>query len=165
MGTLAFVLLWVLLAGGLLFLGLSGGPGKARARLRGQSRRGRKNSVLAFAVVLIAFGVAVPALVIAAARQPSESPTSGVTNLTAHEERGREVFGQQCRICHSLAAAGAMATVGPDLDKLRPGKELVLDAIKRGRAQGNGAMAADLVTGSDAEAVAAFVAKAVGKSK
>jgi mono/diheme cytochrome c family protein len=165
MGTLAFVLLWVLLAGGLLFMGLSGGPGKARARLRAQSRRGRKMSVAGFALALLVLGVAVPALVIAAARQPAESPTSGLTNITAHEARGQEVFGEQCRICHSLNAAGAMATVGPDLDKLRPGKELVLDAIKRGRAQGNGAMAADLVTGSDADAVAAFVAKAVGKSK
>jgi mono/diheme cytochrome c family protein len=165
MGTLAFVLLWVLLAGGLLFMGLSGGPGKARARLRAQSRRGRKMSVAGFALALLVLGVAVPGLVIAAARQPAESPTSGLTNITAQEARGQEVFGEQCRICHSLNAAGAMATVGPDLDKLRPGKELVLDAIKRGRAQGNGAMAADLVTGSDAEAVAAFVAKAVGKSK
>ena len=39
----------------------------------------------------------------------------------------------------------------------------MLDAIHNGRARGNGAMARDLVVGQDAEDVAAFVARAVGK--
>ena len=38
----------------------------------------------------------------------------------------------------------------------------MLDAIEKGRANGNGNMAADLVEGEDAEAVAQFVAVAVG---
>ena len=38
----------------------------------------------------------------------------------------------------------------------------MLDAIEKGRARGNGNMAADLVEGEDAEAVAQFVAVAGG---
>ena len=38
----------------------------------------------------------------------------------------------------------------------------MLDAIEKGRANGNGHMAADLVEGEDAEAVAQFVAVAGG---
>ncbi len=38
----------------------------------------------------------------------------------------------------------------------------MLDAINKGRANGNGNMAAGLVEGGDAEAVAQFVAVAVG---
>ena len=56
----------------------------------------------------------------------------------------------------------ATARVGPNLDELAPPKALVLDAINKGRANGNGNMAAGLVEGSDAEAVAQFVAVAVG---
>ena len=40
----------------------------------------------------------------------------------------------------------------------------MLDAIENGRARGNGAMAADLVTGEDAQDVAEFVARAVGQT-
>ena len=54
--------------------------------------------------------------------------------------------------------------VGPNLDNLRPPKELVLDAIKNGRSKGNGQMAADLYEGQDAIDVANFVAKAVGST-
>ena len=39
----------------------------------------------------------------------------------------------------------------------------MLDAIHNGRANGNGQMAADLVEGQDAEAVAEFVAVAGGQ--
>ena len=40
----------------------------------------------------------------------------------------------------------------------------MLDAIDKGRARGNGQMAADLVEGQDARDIAAFVAKAVGQT-
>ena len=40
----------------------------------------------------------------------------------------------------------------------------MLDAIQKGRAQGNGQMAAGLYEGEDAEDVAAYVAKAVGQT-
>ena len=41
----------------------------------------------------------------------------------------------------------------------------MLDAVEKGRARGNGNMAANLVEGEDAEAVAEFVAVAVGSEE
>jgi mono/diheme cytochrome c family protein len=66
--------------------------------------------------------------------------------------------------CHTLKASNAIAEIGPNLDQLRPPKALVLDAIAKGRANGNGQMAAGLYTGQDAEDVANYVAKAVGQT-
>jgi sulfite dehydrogenase len=164
MTVLIFVLFWTLVAISLVFIGLSGGARGARERLHKQSKAGRRAAYAAFALALLLFGVAVPAAVVAGVESRDSDPESGIVKLTAQEERGRELFGEQCRICHTLKAAGGYATVGPNLDTLRPTKGLVLDAIQNGRARGNGAMAADLVDGSDAEAVAAFVAKAVGQA-
>ena len=165
MAVLIFVIFWVLVAIALVFIGLSGGPGGARERLHTQSRRGRKASFLTFAVVLLVFGIAAPALVVAGVEDRNSIPEASVADLTPQEQRGRKVFaeGGQCYLCHTLRASNATATVGPNLDQLRPTKNLVLDAIENGRARGNGAMAADLVQGEDAEAVAAYVAKAVGQ--
>jgi mono/diheme cytochrome c family protein len=53
--------------------------------------------------------------------------------------------------------------VGPNLDQLRPPKALILDAIKNGRARGQGQMPAGLVDGQDAQDVADFVAKVAGR--
>jgi mono/diheme cytochrome c family protein len=100
--------------------------------------------------------------VIVAMNQRTDIPSVNVSGLTAQEKHGQELFGQRCRNCHTLAAAKASAAVGPNLDELRPPKGLVLNAIEEGRSRGNGQMAADLVEGEDAEAVAAFVAKASG---
>lgn len=165
MSVLLFVLFWTLVAISLLFIALSGGPRGARERLHKQSRTGRSVAYGLFAVTLVLFGLVVPGLVVAGVESRDSDPESGISNLTAQEERGREIFGRQCNQCHTLAAAGGVATVGPNLDVLRPTRGLVLDAIENGRARGNGAMAADLVEGADAEAVAAFVAKAVGQTE
>jgi mono/diheme cytochrome c family protein len=81
---------------------------------------------------------------------------------------GKALFIEKCAACHALARAGTAGTVGPDLDA----------AFRRARADGFGAdtiagvveqqidhprrgsrMPADLVTGDDAEDVAAYVAK------
>ena len=87
-----------------------------------------------------------------------------MSNLTAAEQHGRELFGRRCTQCHTLAASKSAAQVGPNLDTLRPPEELVLDAIKNGRSRGSGQMAAGLYQGEDAEDVAAYVAKAVGQT-
>ena len=81
---------------------------------------------------------------------------------------GKALFIEKCAACHALARAGTAGTVGPDLDA----------AFRRARADGFGAdtiagvveqqidhprrgsrMPADLVTGDDAEDVAAYVAE------
>ena len=102
---------------------------------------------------------------IATEKSRDSIPEANVKDLTELQQRGRELFSQRCKNCHTLAAAKATARVGPNLDELRPPKALVLDAIEKGRANGNGNMAADLVEGEDAEAVAQFVAVAVGNPR
>jgi cytochrome c553 len=163
--TLVFVLVFVGLALGVLFVALSGGTSGARARLASQSRGTRRLALVNFILGLLILGIGIPAAVIASVDSRNSIPTANVSNLTQAEEHGRELFGERCRNCHTLKAANAVAQVGPNLDNLRPPKNLVLDAIHNGRARGNGQMAADLVEGQDADDVAAFVAKAVGQSK
>ncbi|TML97807.1 MAG: cytochrome c [Actinobacteria bacterium] len=79
------------------------------------------------------------------------------------EVHGRELFTKNCATCHTLRAVNAVGKVGPNLDQLRPPKELVLNAIEAGRARGNGQMPADLVAGQEAKDVAAFVAAVAGR--
>jgi mono/diheme cytochrome c family protein len=164
MSTLIFVLIWVGLGLGLLLIALSGGPGGALQRLQSQSRGGRRFASAFFVIALIVLGAGVPFLVISAVEARDDIPEANVSNLTAAEEHGRELFGRRCTQCHTLKASNSVAQVGPNLDDLRPPKALVLDAIKNGRARGNGQMPAGLYTGKEADEVAAYVAKAVGQT-
>ena len=162
--TLIFVLAWVILGLGLLLVALSGGPSGALQQLQSQSRGSRKAATVLFVIALLVLGVGVPLAVIGSVEAQDDIPEANVSNLTASEQHGRELFGMRCTQCHTLAASKSVAQVGPDLDTLRPPKELVLDAIKNGRARGSGQMAAGLYAGKDAEDVAAYVAKAVGQT-
>ncbi|MBA3406483.1 MAG: hypothetical protein H0U06_00235 [Solirubrobacterales bacterium] len=162
MAVLAFVLLFVLLGLGALFLAMSGGSKGARERVASKSRRGRRGVTLLFVLSILVLGVAVPAGVIATETSRNAIPEANIKALTEVQQHGREQFALRCKNCHALAAAKASARVGPNLDDLRPPKALVLDAIEKGRANGNGNMSAALVEGEDAEAVAQFVAVAVG---
>jgi mono/diheme cytochrome c family protein len=165
MTTLVFVLTWVLLGLGLLFIALSGGPSGAWERLMSTSRAGRRLALVLFVISLVVLGFVVPAAVVRADKDKDDIPEANVSNLTAAEKEGRELFAARCANCHTLKAANAIAQVGPNLDQLRPNKALVLDAIEKGRARGNGQMAGGLYTGQDAEDVAEFVAKAVGSTE
>ena len=164
MSTLVFVLIWVSLGLGLLLVALSGGPSGALQQLQSQTRASRKAAMVLFVLALLILGIGVPFAVISSVDARDDIPEANVSNLTAAEQHGRELFGQRCTQCHTLAASKSVAQVGPDLDTLRPPEELVLDAIKNGRSQGNGQMAAGLYEGEDAEDVAAYVAKAVGQT-
>jgi len=161
---LAFTLLFVALGIGVLFVALSGGPGGARKRMASQSRRTRRIALFNFLLAVVILGLGVPAAVIATVNSRDDVPEANVSNLTSAEKDGRKLFGERCANCHTLKASNAVAEVGPNLDNLRPPKNLVLDAIHNGRARGNGQMAADLVEGQDADDVAAYVAKAVGQT-
>jgi mono/diheme cytochrome c family protein len=164
MTTLIFVLVWVLLGLGLVLVAFSGGPGGALQRIMSTGRMARRTAIVLFTIALLALGIAVPAAVIAAISNDDSIPEANVTDLTASEQHGRELFGMRCANCHTLEAANTSGAIGPNLDQLRPPKALVLNAIENGRAQGNGQMAANLYTGKDAEDVASFVAKAVGQT-
>ena len=165
MTTLIFVLVWVVLGLGLLLVAFSGGPSGALKQVMSQTRGARKAAIVLFSLLALALGVLIPAAVIAAVSNRDDIPEANVTGLTASEKNGRELFGQRCANCHTLKAANAIAAIGPNLDELRPTKELVLNAIENGRANGNGQMAVGLYTGEDAEDVANFVAKAVGQTE
>jgi mono/diheme cytochrome c family protein len=164
MAVLAFVLFFLLLALGAFFLAMSGGPKGARERIQTQSRRGRRGAVGLFLLTILVLGVAVPAAVIATDKNRDSIPEADIKHLTAVQKRGQQLFGQRCRMCHTLKAANATGKVGPDLDEPPRSKALVLDAIKNGRANGNGNMPAAVYQGADAEAVAEFVAVASGGS-
>lgn len=163
MAVLVFLLFWVIVAIGLVVVGIRSGRGGKPSEV--QTRRGgRAYWYVAFGIVLVGFGAGLPIASSFGRDSDSRSvPEADINELTDGQEHGRELFHKYCSVCHTLAAANAVARVGPDLDKLRPTKGLVLDAIKNGRARGNGAMARNLVVGEDAQDVAEFVAVAVGQ--
>jgi mono/diheme cytochrome c family protein len=45
---------------------------------------------------------------------------------------GEKLFSDNCASCHTLKAAGASGKVGPDLDQLRPGPQLVTTQVNNG---------------------------------
>jgi mono/diheme cytochrome c family protein len=70
--------------------------------------------------------------------------------------RGEEVFASaSCGGCHTMAAANASGTVGPNLDELKPS----LDAVVAQVTNGGGGMPAfgDQLSDDDIKAVAAYV--------
>jgi mono/diheme cytochrome c family protein len=92
-------------------------------------------------------------------------------------DRGRELFTARCGTCHTLAEAGTTATIGPDLDAAfaeARARGMDSDTIEgvvesqianpRPASPQNPSvyMPADLVTGSDAEAVATYVGSVAG---
>jgi mono/diheme cytochrome c family protein len=164
MTTLVFVAAFVLLGLGTLLTAMSGGARGLGAAVHSQSRGSRKFASFVFFLALALLGVAIPAAVIAAVHGRTSIPQANVKNLTKAELRGRELFGERCAACHTLAASNSVAQVGPDLDTLAPTKQLVLTTIKNGKSIGNGQMPAGLYDGQDAEDVAAYVAKAVKAS-
>lgn len=78
--------------------------------------------------------------------------------------RGKALFTGEampaCAICHTLADAGSEGPIGPDLDELKPAKEVVLKVLH----EGMGAMPsfAETMSEEDMEAVAEYVVKATG---
>jgi len=162
MSTLVFVLAFVLLGLGTFLIALSGGRRGLGAALHSQKRGSRRFALGVFLIALALFGVAIPAAVIAAVNDGDDIPSANVTNLTKAEKHGRELFGDRCAACHTLAASDAVAQVGPNLDDLKPNAKFVETTIKNGKSDGNGQMPAGIYIGQDAKDVAAYVAKAVG---
>jgi mono/diheme cytochrome c family protein len=74
--------------------------------------------------------------------------------LSASEERGRDLFVENCGSCHTLDAAGTDGQIGPNLDEAQVDEAEALAKIE----EGPGAMPENIVSGQDAKDVAAFVA-------
>jgi mono/diheme cytochrome c family protein len=162
---LVFVLVFIALGLSVVFVAFSGGPRGARRSRRGPSRASRRVVVVAVAVVVVGLGVAVPLAVGLVNGDDHAKNAPGGVDLSASEASGRATFAKYCSTCHTLSASNAVGKVGPNLDVLHPPKGLVLDAIKNGRARGQGQMPAGVVDGQDAQDVAAYVAAVAGQSQ
>ncbi|HEX8714383.1 MAG TPA: c-type cytochrome [Solirubrobacteraceae bacterium] len=167
---IVIVLAWVLIGLATFFIAMRGGPRGARQALHTESRASRRFVTLGV-VVLFAFGLAVPAIVLAFNGEHKASVAVGGVRLNAGEQKGRELFEHSCGVCHTLAATKSVGMIGPNLD-VRVGadistpsgrKALVLNAIEEGRARGLGQMPALLYQGKEAEDVAKFVAAVAGR--
>jgi len=171
---LLFIAFWAVLALGVFFIAVRGGLIGARETLHTQSYRGRRTVAVLFLIVYVAFGVVIPLAFLTGNHANANSQIGGI-KLTPAEKTGRELFGQHCGVCHTLAAANAIGKVGPNLDLLRPSRQLVANTIVNGCLQnppspsspeaclGQGTMPAAIVQGPEVQKVAAFVAKVAGQ--
>ncbi len=160
-----FLGIWILLGLAVFFAAMrKNNPAKP-----GGSKAGQRLITLGI-VVLVAFGLAVPALVLAFNGADKASVAVGGLHLNGQEIKGRELFAKSCAVCHTLAAVKSVGRTGPNLD-IRIGvdiatpagrKALVLNAIAEGRARGLGQMPALLYEGREAEDVADFVSAVAG---
>lgn len=171
---IVIVLAVVLLGTPLLLWGLNRMRGGKKRERTGRDARGSNNLVgVLFVFSLLGFGIALPLLILHGNDANASKQVGGV-KLTAEARSGRELFGEHCAVCHTLAAANAIGKVGPNLDQIKPPKALVLHTIANGclpnatvssqnqACLGQGVMPADVVTGQDAQDVASFVAEAAG---
>jgi cbb3-type cytochrome c oxidase subunit III len=110
--------------------------------------------------------------------------TGGLAPKQADTQSGQTLFTQNCASCHTLSAANAHGTIGPNLDaafysdsqqgfKQDSVENVVLDQIRLGSGPVHDAvnpskveptMPANIVTGQDAIDVAAYVASVAGQN-
>ena len=158
---ITFVLVFVALGLGVVFVAFRGGPRGRSSRPTEPSRGGRRAIGVGTGVVIVLIGIVVPGLVLAANSSDEKAP--GGVALTDADVEGRQLFARNCSTCHTLRAANAVGLVGPDLDELRPPAALTVDAISKGRARGQGQMPAALLDGEDSENVGRFIEKVAGR--
>jgi mono/diheme cytochrome c family protein len=164
-----FIVFWALVGLGVFFVAMRGGPRGARESLHTESRAGQRLITLGI-VILFAFGLVVPAIVLAQNGKHKASVAVGGVKLNHDQQKGRELFAKSCAVCHTLAATKSVGRIGPNLD-IRVGvdittaagrKALVENAIQEGRARGLGQMPALLYQGKEAQDIASFVAAVAG---
>jgi cbb3-type cytochrome c oxidase subunit III len=95
--------------------------------------------------------------------------TGGIAK-SGDTDRGETLFKSKCASCHTLAAAKAVGKIGPNLDEAfaasrKQGfKQVTIEQVVRDQIElASGAMPPNLVTGDDADSVAAYVASVAGK--
>ena len=96
--------------------------------------------------------------------------TGGISK-SGDASRGKQLFLSKCSGCHTLADAGSHGTQGPNLDDaFKPSRdqgfkeETIQQVVKQQIDLAIPPMPAKLVTGADADAVAAYVASVAGKA-
>jgi mono/diheme cytochrome c family protein len=169
-----FIALWAVIGLGLFFIAIRGRASGAGARVQIPTSGGRLAAGLVYLFTYVAFGVALPLLFLTGNHANANKQIGGLT-LTAPEKTGRQLFGQHCAVCHTLAAANAVGQVGPNLDQIQPSQSLTLHTIQNGCLQnpppsesnetclGYGTMPANILLGNQANDVAQFVARVAGK--
>jgi cytochrome c6 len=127
----------------------------------------KRSTFVLFGIVVLLFGVGIPAWALTQEGSESASPESVPSSL----EGGKELFVTNCGACHTLAEAGTDGVIGPDLDDLLAPpsasapdpatiKPRVLAAINGGV---GGRMPKGVVSGQQADEVATFVAQVAGQ--
>jgi mono/diheme cytochrome c family protein len=110
----------------------------------------------------VAIPVAIAALTAAACGGGSGDSKSGGGSSQANSA-GAKVFADAgCKNCHTLKAAGANGTVGPNLDQLQPSSALVSKQVNNG----GGVMPSfkGKLSPQQIKAVADYVSSVAGKS-
>ncbi len=167
----AFIAFWVVLALGLFYI--ASRRSGAHAGVEKQTRRANRLVGLLFVFLLVGFGIVIPAAVLIGNNHNASAQVGGI-KLTSNEKTGRELFGQHCGVCHTLAASNSVGKVGPNLDELRPQASLILHTINNGclpnapsgsaqQCLGYGVMPSGIVQGRQAQQVAEFVARVAGQ--
>jgi mono/diheme cytochrome c family protein len=161
MAVAAFVIGFLALGAAVAYVAFWGGPGGAR---QAYLTRGRRAFKIAIPIIYVGLGIAVPALVLANGNQ-----TKGHGGNLAKEEgspefnNGKALFRQNCWSCHTLKAANAQGVSGPNLDNIGTmSEQRVLNAIRIG-GTGTGRMPPEIVSGSQAKAVAVYVSQVAGR--
>lgn len=74
---------------------------------------------------------------------------------------GKAIFSAECSSCHTLKAAGASGTIGPNLDSLKPAQAIIVKQVTNG----GSVMPAfkDKLSSAQIDAVAKFVSSSAGK--
>ena len=101
-----------------------------------------------------------PAPLFPAQTEQTQPPPLTPAEIAAEEARQspRDLFAHACGTCHTLAAAGTTAPIGPNLDRAgRLTRAYVLQRIRVGSL--DAAMPAGLLVGRSARRVAAYVAR------
>jgi mono/diheme cytochrome c family protein len=87
--------------------------------------------------------------------------TTTKTTTSAASASGKALFTSNCATCHTLAAAGAGGTVGPNLDQLKPSAATVAHQVENG---GGGMPSfSGRLKQQQINAVSAYVASVAGK--
>ena len=106
--------------------------------------------------------LAVAAVLLAFVAGCGGSDEDSNTTPPASAGGGEQLFKDNCSSCHTLAAAGASGKVGPDLDQLKPGPDLVTSQVN----SGGGAMPSfkGKLTDDQIKQIADYVSSNAGKS-
>ena len=126
-----FVAFWVVLAGGLFLLGRSGATPIQRSSRARSTRAGRLAFNSSSSSTTSRSGSSMPVIILVGNHRKASTKISNI-NLTADEKRGRDLFGEHCAMCHTLAAANAVGKTGPNLDTLEPCEALILHTLANG---------------------------------